>query len=69
MKVKKSIMVRAEKYQANFFQYVSLGWIAFALPRFILYHYMKKRFYEQSMENQRRFEKLGLLNKKRRAKH
>ena len=68
MKYMKSALIRAEKYQAAYFGYSSLGFIAWIMPLKMLRSYMEKRFFEQPEKQQHRFERMTVINKRRRER-
>lgn len=67
-KYRRAALVRAEKYQANYFQYTSLGLFAWIMPKKMLRDYMEKRFYEQPEKQQRAFERMTIQNRNRRER-
>jgi len=67
-KYRRPALVRAEKYQASYFGYKSLGFLAWVLPAKLLRGYMEKRFFEQSEKQQHRFESMTVHNKRRRER-
>ena len=57
-KYRRAALVRAEKYQAHYMGYNSLGFFAWIMPIKMLRDYMEKRFFEQPEKQQRAFERM-----------
>lgn len=64
-KYRRAALIRAEKYQAHYFQYTSLGVFAWIMPIKMLRDYMEKRFFEQPEKQQRAFERMTIQNRNR----
>lgn len=67
-KYRRAALVRAEKYQAEYFRYPALGWLALIMPLKMLRAYMEKRFFEQPEKQQNAFARMTVQNKKRRER-
>lgn len=67
-KYRREALVRAEKYQAHYMGYNSLGFLAWIMPIKILRNYMEKRFFEQPEKQQRAFERMTIQNRNRRER-
>ncbi len=67
-KYRRAALVRAEKYQAHYFQYTPLGLFAWIMPLKMLRDYMEKRFYEHPEKQQRAFERMTIQNRNRRER-
>jgi len=67
-KYRRAALIRAEKYQAHYFQYTSLGLFAWIMPLKMLRDYMEKRFFEQPEKQQNAFERMTVQNRKRRER-
>ncbi len=67
-KYRRAALVRAEKYQAHYFQYTSLGILAWIMPAWMLRAYMERRFYEQPETHQHAFERMTVQNRRRRER-
>lgn len=67
-KYRRNSIIRAEKYQAHYFQYTSLGPLAWIMPLKMIRDYMEKRFYEQPEKHQHAFERMMVQNRKRRER-
>lgn len=67
-KYRRNSIIRAEKYQAAYFGYPSLGLLAWIMPLKKLRSYMEKRFFEQPEKQQHRFERMTVMNKRRRER-
>jgi hypothetical protein len=67
-KYRRAALVRAEKYQAHYFQYTSLGLFAWIMPLKMLRYYMEKRFFEQPENHRRAFERMTVQNRTRRER-
>jgi len=67
-KYRRAALVRAEKYQAHYFQYTSLGLFAWIMPAWMLRAYMERRFYEQPEKQQHAFERMTVQNRTRRER-
>ena len=67
-KYRRAALVRAEKYQAHYFQYTPLGLLAWIIPIKMLRDYMEKRFFEQPENHRHAFERMTVQNKKRRER-
>ena len=67
-KYRRAALVRAEKYQAEYFRYPALGWLALIMPAWMLRAYMERRFYEQPETNQHAFERMTVQNRSRRER-
>lgn len=67
-KYRRAALVRAEKYQAHYFQYTSLGLLAWIMPLKMLRYYMEKRYFEQPDKQQNAFARMTVQNKKRRER-
>ena len=67
-KYRRAALVRAEKYQAHYFQYTPLGLLAWIMPLKMLQDYMEKRFFEQPENHRHAFERMTVQNKKRRER-
>ena len=67
-KCRRAALVRAEKYQAHYFQYTPLGLFAWIMPIKMLRDYMEKRFFEQPEKQQRAFERMTIKNRNRRER-
>lgn len=68
MKHKKAELIRAEKYQAAYFGYGSLGLLAWFIPSALLRSYMERRFFEQLEKDRCRFERMTVHNRRRRER-
>lgn len=67
-KYRRSALVRAEKYQAHYFQYTPLGLFAWIMPLKMMRDYMEKRFFEQPEKQQRAFERMTIQSRNRRER-
>ena len=67
-KYRRAALIRAEKYQAHYFQYTSLGLLAWIMPLKMLRDYMEKRYFEQPEKQQNAFARMTVQNKKRRER-
>ena len=67
-KYRRAALIRAEKYQAHYFQYNSLGLLAWIMPLKMLRAYMERRFYEQPETHQHAFERMTVQNRRRRER-
>ncbi len=67
-KYRRAALIRAEKYQAHYFQYNSLGLLAWIMPLKMLRYYMEKRYFEQPDKQQNAFARMTVQNKKRRER-
>lgn len=67
-KYRRAALVRAEKYQAHYFQYTPLGLFAWIMPLKMMRDYMEKRFFEQPEKQQRAFERMTIQNRNRRER-
>ena len=67
-KYRRNSIIRAEKYQAAYFGYPSLGIFAWIMPLKMLRRYMEKRFFEQPEKQQHRYERMTIQNKRRRER-
>lgn len=67
-KYRRAALVRAEKYQAHYMGYNSLGLLAWIIPIKMLRGYMEKRFFEQPEKQQNAFARMTVQNKKRRER-
>jgi len=67
-KYRRAALVRAEKYQAHYMGYNSLGLLAWIMPIKMLRDYMEKRFFEQPEKQQNAFARMTVQNKKRRER-
>ena len=67
-KYRRAALVRAERYQAHYFQYTSLGLFAWIMPLKMLRAYMEKRFFEQPEKQQNAFARMTVQNKNRRER-
>lgn len=67
-KYRRAALVRAEKYQAHYFQYTPLGIFAWIMPLKMMRGYMEKRFYEQPAKQQNAFARMTEQNKRRRER-
>ena len=67
-KYRRAALVRAEKYQAHYFQYTPLGFFAWIMPIKMLRGYMEKRFFEQPEKQRRAFERMTIKNRNRRER-
>ena len=67
-KYRRAALVRAERYQAHYFQYTPLGLLAWIMPLKMLRAYMERRFYEQLETHQHAFARMTVQNKKRRER-
>lgn len=67
-KHRRAALVRAEKYQAHYFQYTPLGLFAWILPLKMLRDYMEKRYFEQPEKQQNAFARMTVQNRTRRER-
>ena len=67
-KYRRAALVRAEKYQAHYMGYSSIGILAWIIPLKMLRDYMERRFFEQTEKQQHAFERMTVQNRRRRER-